>query len=179
MTTRVGFIRGINVGGRAIVPMAGLRAALTERGLQNARTYIQSGNVVYEPPASAGDSAAALRSEGRMIAAAIENMHGFTPAVMVLTVQTVAAHLAASPYPDADPAKAFMVFADGDWATLGDLDPYASNGEQWRLIDGVMHLHCPDGIGRSKLGARLATTAKTPTTTRNLRTVAKLLELAG
>jgi hypothetical protein len=43
----------------------------------------------------------------------------------------------------------------------------------------VIHLFCPNGLGRSKLAAKFAGSAKVPTTTRNLRTVAKLLELAG
>jgi len=41
-------LRGINVGGNALIPMATLRVALTEAGLQNVRTYIQSGNVLFE-----------------------------------------------------------------------------------------------------------------------------------
>ncbi|MCB1269082.1 MAG: DUF1697 domain-containing protein, partial [Microthrixaceae bacterium] len=43
----VALLRGINVGGRNKVPMAELRSALTERGLSDVRTYIQSGNVVF------------------------------------------------------------------------------------------------------------------------------------
>ncbi len=178
-TTRIAFIRGINVGGKTTVPMAALRSALTDRGLQNVRTYIQSGNVVYDPPAGSKHTAAALRSEGGRIAGAVADMQGFMPAVMVLTVDAVTTHMASSPYADADPAKAFMVFTADDTATLGDLEQYATNGEQWKLIDGVVHLHCPNGIGRSKLGGKLAASVKVPTTTRNLRTIAKVLELAG
>jgi uncharacterized protein (DUF1697 family) len=55
----------------------------------------------------------------------------------------------------------------------------ATNGEQWQVGNGVIHLYCPDGIGRSKLGAKLAAATKVPTTTRNLRTIAKLLDLAA
>src|SRR3546814_5103926 len=42
----VALLRGINVGGRNKVPMAELRAALEDDGLQSVRTYIQSGNVL-------------------------------------------------------------------------------------------------------------------------------------
>ncbi len=178
-TTRVALIRGINVGGRAMVSMAELRSGLEERGLRNVRTYIQSGNVVYDPPAGVKHSAAALRSEGTTIAETIDDIAGFIPAVMVMKFDAVAAHLAASPYPDADPARAFIVFADGDLGDLGDLgDRYATDGEEWKLIGGVVHLHCPNGIGRSKLGGKQASSTTVPTTTRNLRTIAKLIELA-
>ena len=46
MTTYVILFRGINVGGRNNVPMAGLRGLLTDLGFRNVRTYIQSGNAI-------------------------------------------------------------------------------------------------------------------------------------
>ena len=173
------FIRGINVGGKAVVPMADLRAALTERGFDNVRTYIQSGNVVYDAPTGAKRSKGTLRAEGSTIADTIKELRGFAPVVIVLDASDVARHLAATPYSSADPAQAFLVFVDGEIGGLGELDRYATNGEEWTEIDGVVHLHCPNGLGRSKLGERLAGSKRVPTTTRNLRTIAKILELAG
>jgi uncharacterized protein (DUF1697 family) len=50
-TTRyVALLRGINVGGKNPVPMADLRAAFEEAGHAAVRTYIQSGNVLFEAP---------------------------------------------------------------------------------------------------------------------------------
>lgn len=43
-------LRGINVGGKNIVPMAELRAALSELSYEEVATYIQSGNVVLRAP---------------------------------------------------------------------------------------------------------------------------------
>ncbi len=40
--------RGINVGGRNILPMKALIRVLQELGMQNVKTYIQSGNVVFK-----------------------------------------------------------------------------------------------------------------------------------
>jgi uncharacterized protein (DUF1697 family) len=179
VAVRLAFIRGINVGGNRQVPMAKLRRALTERGFGNVRTYIQSGNVVYDAPGKATAATTTLRRESAVITEAIEATAGFAPVVMVRTADAVSAASAASPYRDEDPANAFLVFFDGDVAGLGDLAPLATNGEQWQAGDGVIHLYCPDGIGRSKLGAKLAATNKVPTTTRNLRTIAKLLDLAA
>jgi uncharacterized protein (DUF1697 family) len=178
VSTRLAFIRGINVGGKAQVPMGALRDALTERGLGNVRTYIQSGNVVYEPPKRAGNSAATLRTEAQVITDAIEAMRGFAPVVIVRTAEDVAAALDASPYGEEDPSKAFIVFLDEDAGGLGDFEDLATSGEQWQAGKGVIHLFCPNGLGRSKLAGKLAASTAVPTTTRNLRTVAKLLELA-
>ena len=133
---------------------------------------------MYDPPKGAGDAPATLRKEATAITATIEAARGFAPVVMVRTASDVTAALAASPYRDEDPAKAFMVFLDGDAAALGDLAKAATSGEHWKVGAGVIHLYCPDGLGRSKLAAKFAAATKVPTTTRNLRTIAKLLDLA-
>lgn len=46
-TTYLALLRGINVGGKNKVPMAGLKALLEEIGLTDVRTYIQSGNAIF------------------------------------------------------------------------------------------------------------------------------------
>ena len=48
----VAFLRGINVGGRAIVSMAVIKEALADLGLADVRTYINSGNVIFSTRAS-------------------------------------------------------------------------------------------------------------------------------
>jgi uncharacterized protein (DUF1697 family) len=56
MARYVALLRGINVGGNNIIRMADLRACLEADGLDDVRTYIQSGNVLF----TASGSAAAL-----------------------------------------------------------------------------------------------------------------------
>jgi uncharacterized protein (DUF1697 family) len=48
MTKYVALLRGINVGGKNKVHMAGLRKCLEELGFSNVSTYIASGNVILE-----------------------------------------------------------------------------------------------------------------------------------
>src|SRR5437588_10182517 len=48
----VAFLRGINVGGKAIVSMAAIKEALVDIGLSDVRTYINSGNVIFSTRAS-------------------------------------------------------------------------------------------------------------------------------
>jgi uncharacterized protein (DUF1697 family) len=54
MNAYVVLIRGINVGGKNIIPMAGLRKALEERGFSEVSTYIASGNVLLKSDKKAG-----------------------------------------------------------------------------------------------------------------------------
>lgn len=173
--TRLALLRGINVGGKNKLPMATLREAMSAAGFGDVKTYIQSGNVIYRP-AGAGDS---VEDDRDRLEGLIETTFGFRPTVMVFDLDDVARHLGASPFAGADPAQAFLVFVTGDIAKLGALDTFATNGERWDEIDGVIHLHCPNGLGRSKLGERLAASRRgVATTTRNLRTIAAVLALA-
>jgi uncharacterized protein (DUF1697 family) len=47
MKTYIALLRGINVGGHKKLPMAELRTLLIRFGLENVKTYIQSGNVIF------------------------------------------------------------------------------------------------------------------------------------
>lgn len=48
MITYLAFFRGINVGGHNKIPMQELRTLLSDIGLKDAKTYIQTGNVVFK-----------------------------------------------------------------------------------------------------------------------------------
>ena len=48
MRVRVALLRGVNVGGAGRLPMVEFRATLVGLGLERVRTYIQSGNAVFD-----------------------------------------------------------------------------------------------------------------------------------
>jgi uncharacterized protein (DUF1697 family) len=52
MARHVALLRGINVGGKNPIPMAGLKSCFEENGFDDVRTYIQSGNVIFSSPVS-------------------------------------------------------------------------------------------------------------------------------
>ena len=68
MPTHIALLRAINVGGTGKLPMTELRALCEELGFANVRTYIQSGNVVFESRLSQARAKAALEAalEARM-----------------------------------------------------------------------------------------------------------------
>jgi uncharacterized protein (DUF1697 family) len=175
MTTWIALFRGINVGGNNILPMAELRAELEALGLGDVRSYIQSGNVVFE---SKSRSAKAL---GTKISKCVEEHHGFRPRVFVLTREELQAACDANPFPKAvsEPKTLHYAFlAEAPKAADVDaLDALCSKTETWELSDAVFYLHAPDGIGRSKLAAVAEKHLGVATTGRNHRTVAKLLEM--
>ena len=91
MQTFIALLRGINVGGRNLVNMADLRSRLAASGLKSVRSYIQSGNLVFEHPGAPAESLA------QHIADTIETHFGFRPAVRVLTVTQLRSAVANNP----------------------------------------------------------------------------------
>jgi len=174
MTRFVALFRGINVGGKHIVPMAELRDIFGTLGCENVRTYIQSGNAVFSSDATADEVSASLRTE-------IGKRFGFEPQVLVLTAGRFNDIAAGNPYADVDaePKSVHVAFLTADPVDpdLEALDELRSGGEHFELRDGAFYLHAPDGIGRSKLAAKLDRCLGVATTGRNWRTVTKLIEL--
>ena len=174
MAQWIALLRGINVGGRNTLPMADLRALLEGLGAEGVRTYIQSGNAVFRSPAR---GAAALE-EG--IAAAVESERGFRPGVRVLRPAQVRAALDGSPWASRADSKQVHVSFLGAKPAPGRLEALrelATAGEEVELDGKCLHLHTPNGMARSKLAAAIEARLGVPATTRNLRTVAALVEL--
>jgi uncharacterized protein (DUF1697 family) len=70
MPRYVALLRGINVGGKNLIPMAALKACFEDQGFEDVRTYIQSGNVVFTSPTS--NQAELARRVERMLASAFD-----------------------------------------------------------------------------------------------------------
>ena len=176
MNTYIALLRGINVGGNNKLPMRELVTVLAGLGLRNVKTYIQSGNVVFQ---SERTDRLALAQE---IGAAIGKSHGFTPAVLLLDRQALQVAIAANPFPEgeAEPKTLHFFFLDGvpQNPGLDALEQLKADNERFRLIDKVFYLHAPDGIGRSKLAEKFGKGWQVAITARNWRTVSQLMAMA-
>jgi uncharacterized protein (DUF1697 family) len=175
MNTIIALLRGINVGGHNKLPMKELKAVLAKLGLTNVQTYIQSGNVVFQT------SRANLPVLADEIGTAVGESQGFVPRIMLLRLADLATAVARNPFPATDAQHKTLHFyflesapANPDLAGLVSLK---SDSEQFELIDKVFYLHAPDGIGRSKLAAKVEKALGVPATARNWRTVGKLVEM--
>jgi uncharacterized protein (DUF1697 family) len=179
MTAWIALLRGINVGGNRRVPMADLRAALEAIGLDDVRTYIVSGNVLF---LSRRTEPAALRAE---IEAAIEARFGFPVAVVLRTATEMRAVLASDPIAEgsaADPAHRYAVFLSEDPAPerLAGIDPLAVAPDVFVTGDRVIHAWYRNGLQASRLAGLLTDRGLGVTATaRNWNTVRALVELAG
>jgi uncharacterized protein (DUF1697 family) len=174
--TQVAMIRGINVGGSRPVKMDRLRALFAGLGYPGSRTYLQSGNVVFD---AARDDGA---GQARAIAAAIRAELGHEVDVLVRSARQMTQALRANPLAAAAPLPRMLyaTFLEGAGKpTLAGLDLPLAPGERAELVGGVIYLYCPGGYGNSKvhnvyferkLGVRA--------TTRNWATVTALEAMA-
>jgi len=175
MNTYIALLRGINVGGKNKLPMKDLRALLEKLGAGGVRTYIQSGNTVFNDD---GSNPAEL---GRRIASADEASHGFAPRTLVLDAERFQAAAAANPFPEAtDEPKSlhlYFLLEQPPSPDLAMLEDVAKANERFELGERCFYLHAPDGIGRSKLAEKVERALGFEATARNWRTVSKLLAM--
>ncbi|MFF0852827.1 DUF1697 domain-containing protein [Streptomyces sp. NPDC003280] len=179
MTTYAALLRGINVGGSRKLPMADLRALLTELGHGGVRTHLQSGQAVF----TAGrDDQESLAAE---LTGAIEERFGFRVEVLVRDHAYLRAVAEACPFPAARlTGKQLHVTyfsAPVTQERFAAIDAAAHLPEEFRLGDRCLYLYAPDGLGRSKLAEALS---RRPAkgliaTSRNWNTVLKLVEMTA
>lgn len=167
MKTYVVLFRGINVGGKNLVPMKELAKALEESNYQQVKTYIQSGNVILQSPTIPED-----------IASIVQHKFGFEPSVMVLEASEFNAAAGNNPFSSPN-GKDIHVFFCRDEPSLNQakLEKYQAATERYHLDGKVFYFFAPDGIGRSKLAANVESCLGVEATGRNLNTIHKLQEM--
>ena len=175
METWIGLFRGINVGGHNILPMAELRSELESLKLRNVRTYIQSGNVVFDSTAKSASSLA------RKIGLRIEKQHGFRPHLLLLDREELITAIESNPFPKAVSSPKtlhFLFLAEpANDPDLKAIDNARIPTEKYKLTERVFYLHAPDGIGRSRLAANAEKYLGVVATGRNYRTIDKLVSM--
>lgn len=176
MNICIALLRGINVGGKNSLPMKGLVAIMEVIGAQKVRTYIQSGNAVFE----IAEQDLVLLS--KRLSVEIGKRYEFKTCVVVLGLEALEKAMAANPFPEAegDPVGLHLGFlaSDPTHANLEKLDSLRKASERFRLIGPVFYLHAPEGVGRSKLAAGAEKALGVPMTVRNWRTVGNIREMA-
>lgn len=166
MNTRVALLRAINAG--ITLPMADLRRIAAEAGLANPRTYIASGNLLFDSELS--------EAEVRHLLQTCLSAHVGKPvALTIRTAEELAATVAANPFPQAPSNRVYATFLDT--APPPDAIAQARHRTDEQLAPGprALYVHYPEGMGQS----RLLIPAAKEGTARNMNTVAKLAELAS
>lgn len=177
MNPHIAFLRGINVGGKNLLPMKDLAGLFESAGATKVCTYIQSGNAAF-----ALDGQIPIGEFGTRVASRILARFGFEPALLILSLAELESAAAANPFREEilDPATMHLGFLARP-APRPDLDKLRTlkkDSERFQLLGKVFYLHAPEGIGRSKVAAATERCLGVPTTDRNMKTVAAVLDLA-
>ena len=178
MPVYASLLRGINVGGRNLMPMAALAEVYAKAGCTQVKTLLQSGNVVFR---GSGRPAPLAKKLG----AAIAGRFGVRPALFLRTAAELQAALAANPFPQqakADPSHLILLFFDGQppAAAAKSLAAWDRGPEEAKLAGGVLYIYYPDGMGRTRLtNAILERALGALGTARNFSTVTKLAALCA
>ena len=168
MTAYVAPLRAVNVGGTGKLPMKDLRTLCESLGFENVRTYIASGNVVF-------DSHAEQATVKRELERALAEYAGKPVGVFVRTGAELSELLKRNPFRTAAPNRTVAVFLDAPPPT--DLMSGVSGLADEEIAPGLqeIYIHYGHGMASSKLRVAAARSG----TARNINTIAKLAQLAA
>ena len=178
MTTHIALLRAVNVGGTKKIAMAQLRDFAAALGLGNARTLLQSGNLVF-------DSDAASPALEERLAREAEKRLGLVTDFFVRTTKEWNAIVSQNPFPDEatrDPARfvALLLKKAPAATAVKALEAAITGRERIRAIGSQLYAVYPDGQGESRLTNKLIESKlDTRATGRNWNTVLKLAAVAS
>ena len=179
LKTFVAFLRGINVSGKNKIPMETLRVLCKDIGLKDVKTYIQSGNIVFKSKEAQSDVL------GKLLADGILERFNFKVSVLVKTPSQLKKILEINPFNDeVDLAANRIYFVLLNEIPKDDLiekfEAESFDNEEFFIAENCVYLKCNTGYGKAKLNNNLIERKlKVSATTRNFRTMGKLIELCN
>jgi uncharacterized protein (DUF1697 family) len=157
--------RGINVGGKNLLPMKALVPLLEKKGFDDVSSYIQSGNVVLKSTSEPAEA----------IARIVLDNFGFSPNIFTMNEDEFSMALTNNPYQTFEGKFVHFYFCHHSIELNQEkMAKYFAGSEVYFVKDKVFYLHAPDGIGRSKLVANIEACLGQPATGRNLNTANKV-----
>jgi uncharacterized protein (DUF1697 family) len=168
MTNFIALLRAVNVGGTGKLPMTDLKAMCEKAGFKRVKTYIASGNVVFQSPKTEAQVKKALE-------AALADYAGKPVGVMVRTAAEMAAVAAANPFSGMPTNATVAIFLDAKPPANACEFATGVQEEKMALGEREIYVFYGKGMGTSKLKIPAAKAG----TARNLNTTAKLAEMAA
>ena len=178
MSIFISMLRGINVGGQKMMRMETLRNIYEELGFNSVRTYVQSGNVVFE--STEHDQ----QELNKLIEAHIELTCGYSTQVFIRKADELQRILAGNPFlndRNEDPSKLHVTFLyqSPSETALSKLTTPSNTADEFKPEGQAIYLFCPKGYGKTKLSnGFFERKLGMPVTTRNWNTVNNLYTMA-
>ncbi len=174
MPKYIALLRGINVSGKNKIRMPDLKSLYESLGLVGVKTYIQSGNVIFE---ASNYNKASLST---VIENAIAKNFNIETAILIKAENEWATIIKNNPYAkndNKDISKLHVTFLLGESSeeAINKLERVQSKEDTLKVINDVVYLYCPNGYGRTKLSNNfIERILQVPATTRNFKTVCAL-----
>lgn len=178
MKTYIALLRGINVSGQKMIKMPALLEMFNTLNVKNAKTYIQSGNVVFQYKGND------LEAFQKKIEKKIKETFGFDVPVILLLAESIEGILKDNPFlkkKDCDPDKLYFIFFNGtvDVKLLDKIKEGNYSGDEFALKGNVIYLHLPNNYGTTKLNNNFfENKLKITASARNLKTMHALKAMA-
>jgi uncharacterized protein (DUF1697 family) len=178
MTVYISLLRGINVGGSNIISMATLCELYSGLGFTRLRTYLQSGNVVFESPL---EEQALLISQ---VETSLERLFGFHVAVIIRRAMDFGRILANNPFleqvkGDTRPLHVSFLKSEPPEAAWSRLQVPASIPDRLARGEMAVYLYYPNGSAHTRISTSfLEKTLGVPITDRNWNTVNALYKMS-
>jgi len=175
MNTYISMLRGINVSGHKKIKMEELKKLYETLGFSDVQTYIQSGNVVFK---TSDTNISKLIGK---IEKKIKSVFHFDVPVLIRTKNSFRKLIRNTPFVNKDFSNLHVTFLSDSPShlPLDEINKIKDESAEFFISDKEIYVFCPNGYGRTKLNnnffeKKLGITV----TTRNWKTVNKLLEMA-
>jgi uncharacterized protein (DUF1697 family) len=169
MQTWIAFLRGINVGGNTMISMKDMVAICTQTGFENVRTWLNSGNVIFQSSLTEAELQRVLETE-------LSKKTGKVIGVVIRSPGDLERVVTGNPFPEAVPSQVGVLLVMEPVAK-DILAEFVIPGRE-KVVPGIreVYVHYPDGMGHSKLKWPLSLRGGTM---RNITTLSKLAGLAA
>ena len=176
MKTYISFLRGINVSGQKKILMKELSELYVKMGFTDVKTYIQSGNVVFKTGLKLTETKLA-----KLIEDQIEQIYHFQVPVIIRTKNQLEKIIQINPYKNDDTDSLYVTFLSNtpNANQLEKLENINYLPDKFEIIDKEVYL-CVAAYGITKMNNNFfESKLKVTATTRNIKTIAQLIQLSN
>lgn len=176
MMVYLALLRGINVGGHKKVPMAELRELLSDSGLKNVKTYIQSGNVIFQSKLTD-----ILKLESKIKKAILAHF-GFDVPVLVKSFKNFQTIFEECPFEKEKKEKSYFVVLNKipEVKLIKEAQKLTYENEEFIIKNQCIYFYTSMGYGQTKFNMNtFERKLKVIGTSRNYNTMVKLLSLSS
>ncbi len=175
-TKYISLLRGINVGGKRRILMADLKDLYSNLGFSNCISYIQSGNVIFE------HSEQSTSELANKIEDAVKKEYGFDVPVIVMRTDALKEAIQTNPYTETKPIESICLTFLNQKPEADLVDKISNlnfSPDEFQIRNQNVFIFCTGPYHKTKLSNQFfESKLKVRSTTRNWKTVLKLLELS-